>query len=49
MSGLVFAILGLAFINLTFAAAVVLLRIRNVRRAARLEVRKECGIHESSA
>ena len=40
MSGLVFAVLGLAFINLTFAALVVLLRLRNVRRAARLEERR---------
>jgi len=41
MSALIYAILGLAFINLTFAAAVVLLRMRNVRRAARLDVLKD--------
>jgi len=40
MSGLVLAIAGLAFINVTFAAVVVLLRIRNVRRAARLDDRR---------
>jgi len=40
MSGLVLAIAGLAFINLTFAAVVVLLRIRNVRRVARIAERR---------
>ena len=40
MSGLILAIAGLAFINLSFAVVVVLLRIRNVRRAARLDVRR---------
>ena len=40
MSGLAVTIVVLAFINLTFAAVVVLLRIRNVRRAATLEVRR---------
>lgn len=40
MSALIYAILGFAFVNLTFAAAVVLLRMRNVRRAARLDERK---------
>ena len=40
MSALIYAILGLAVINLTFAAVVVLLRTHNVRRGARLDVRK---------
>ena len=41
MSGLVLAVLVLVAVNLTFALLVVLLRIHNVRRAAKLEERRK--------